>query len=479
MGRNPITARVMAIRQRSFLGRVTVGMSGQAFSRLIQAAYTIMLVPLLIRAWGLEGYGQWIALTALTSYLGLSNFGLVTTAANEMVIASSAGDEARARQTFQVSINLALYVVLPIIAAVVLVLGRVHVGRGLHLTQIGPSAAYTIIACMGAALWFQTLRGLNVAALYAAGSYAFAYYVQGVIKLIELAGIAVIVGGFAGSQAAAAMVIATAAFAELVVVAASARRAAAWARFDPFAFDRAWLARHVRPAVGFMVSNFATGGLMSQGPRVVLGAMLGGQAVAVYAVYGTAMRFVDQLLLTLVLPLEVEIAQCAGRRELARIYALIIKGTHVSWAMYLLVVCGLLLFGPLVFRIWTTDRIPFSYALMGLYMGLSAANLLGRVSLHALISTNRLYGISFALLITAAAAIGGGALLARSMGIGGMIVGGACGEAVNALVVIAATARWLGRPASGMLRDLLDFRGSLALMRTQGTALLSLLVRGR
>ena len=65
------------------------------------------------------------------------------------------------------------------------------------------------------------------------------------------------------------------------------------------------------------------------------------------------------------------------------------------------------------------------------------------------------------------------------MGIGGMSVGGACGEAVNALVVIAATARWLGRPASGMLRDLLDFRGSLALMRTQGTALLSLLVRGR
>ena len=332
---------------------------------------------------------------------------------------------------------------------------------------------------MGAALWFQTLRGLNVAALYATGSYGFAYYVQGAVKLIELGGIAVAVAGFAGSQAAAAVVIAAAALAELLVVAVSARRAAGWARFDPLALDRAWLARHVRPAVGFMVSNFATGGIMNQGPRVVLGALLGGQAVAVYAVYGTAMRFVDQLLLTLVLPLEVEIAQCAGRRELARIYGLIIKGTHISWAMYLLVVCGLLLFGPLVFRVWTTDRIPFSYVLMGLYMVLSAANLQGRVSLHALISTNRLYGISFVLLIMAAAALGLGALLTRPMGVAGMIVGGACGEAVNALVVIAATARWLGRPAPGMIRDLLDFKGSLAQMRTQGTMLLSRLGRSR
>jgi O-antigen/teichoic acid export membrane protein len=468
-----IAARVMGARQRSFLGRVTVGVSGQAFSRLVQAGYTLILLPLLIRAWGLEGYGQWIALTALTSYLSLSNFGLVTTAANEMVIASGAGDEARARQTFQVSINLTLYVVLPIIAAAVLVLGRMNVGRGLRLTQIDPSAAYTIIACMGAALWFQTLRGLNVAALYATGSYGFAYYVQGAVKLLELAGIAVIVAGFAGSQASAAVVIAAAALVELVVVAITARSAAGWARVDLLAFDRTWLARHVRPAVGFMVSNFATGGLMSQAPRVVLEALLGGQAVAIYAVYGTAMRFVDQLLLTLVLPLEVEIAQCAGRRELARIYELIIKGTHISWAMYLVVVGGLLAFGPLAFHVWTTDR------LMGLYMILSAANLQGRVSLHALISTNRLYGVSFVMLFVAAAAIGIGALLTRPMGIGGMIVGGALGEAVNSFVAIAATARWLGRPVSGMLRDLLELKGSLALMRAHGTMLIARLSGSR
>jgi O-antigen/teichoic acid export membrane protein len=457
----------MSPQQRGFLGRVTVGMSGQAFARIIQSGYTILLVPLLIRAWGVDGYGQWIALTALTSYMGLSNFGLVTTSANEMVIASGAEDSLRARKTFQVSINLTIVIVLPLILILVAGLSLMPVSRGLHLSQINSSAARVIIGCSGVTLWFQTLRGLMVAALYATGSYGFAYYVQGAMKLCELTGLALVVSFWAGSQVSAATLVALIAFVELLVIAVYARRAAPWARIDLRAFDRAWVRSQAKPAIGFMVSNLATQGLMTQGPRVVLGALLGGPAVALYSIYATAMKFVDQLLLTLVMPLEIEIAHASGRGDLKQIHRLIVFGTHIAWALFLCVTAGLLLFGPIVFRIWTTGRIEFNYGLMALFMCLSAANLQGRVSLHALISTNRLYGPSFLILICAAISIGLGALLTRLIGIDGMVLGGIGGEVINSAVVVVAVSYWLNKPVQSLLGDFFDFKGSLGQLRAK------------
>jgi O-antigen/teichoic acid export membrane protein len=462
----------MNIGRHSFLGRMTIGMSGQAFSRVISAGYTIVLVPLLIRAWGVDGYGQWIALTALTSYMGLSNFGLVTTSANDMVIASGAGDTARASRTFQVSINLTIYVVLPLILLLVAAFSLIPVSRDLNLTQINASAAMAIIACCGGTLWFQTLRGLMVAALYATGSYGFAYYVQGAMKLCELLGIGLVVTVFAGSQVSAAIVIAGAALVELLLIAVYARRAAPWARIDLRAFDRSWISSQAKPAIGFMVSNLSTAGLMIQGPRVVLGALLGGQAVALYAIYTTAIRFVDQLLLTVVLPLEVEIAHSAGRQNWRQIQRLIVLGTHVSWALFLLVALGLLLFGPTVFHIWTAGRIDFKYGLMALFIVMSAANLQGRVSLHALISTNRLYGPSFLMLVSAALAICLGTVLTTVLGIVGMVLGGIAGEIANSLIVIVAVAHWLGRPLSSVVGDLMDFKSSFGELQARAVAAL-------
>ena len=457
----------MSRASRGFVGRVTLGMSGQAFSRLVLAAYTVVLVPILIRAWGVDGYGQWIALTAVASYMGMSNFGLVTTSANAMVIATGAGDTSRARRTFQMSINVTLYVVLPIIALFVCILAMTPISRGLHLSQINSLSASLIIACCGASLWFQTLRGVMGAALFATGSYGLSYYVQGAVKLCELVGIAVAVSVFSGSQVAAAAWIAVMGFVELLVISACASRAASWARVDFRVFDRSWLYAQAKPTIGFLVSNFSTGGIMNQGPRVILSALLGGQAVALYAIYGTAMRIVDQLLLTMVLPLEVEIAHCAGAENFRRIYRLIVVGTHISWVFFLLVSAGLMMFGPIVFRLWTADRIHFSHGFMALYLCMSAANLQGRVSLHALTSTNKLFGPSFLIFGSAAASIGLGTAIARQIGIDGMVLGGIAGELVNSMIVVAAVSRWLGKPVKTMVADLLDLKSSMGELRAR------------
>ena len=418
------------------------------------------LVPILIRAWGVDGYGQWIALTALASYMGYSNFGLVTTSANEMVMAVGAGDADRAKRTFQMSLNLTLYVVLPLILVCLGMASAIPLAKVFRLTQMGQAEALAILSLMGAQLFMMTLRGLMVAALYANGSYGFAYYVSGSCKFLELVGIATAVTFFHGTQLTAAGVMTATAALDMSIVAIAAYRAASWARINLRRFDTAWVKTQIKPAIGFAISNLSIQGVLVQGPRVILSALLGGQAVALYAVYATAMRLVDQLLLMLALPLEIEIAHTVGRDDLPKTYWLITLGTQFSWVLFAAVACFLMLFGPVIFHFWARGQIAFRYDLMALYLVMSSCNQLGRISGHALISTNRLYGPSFVMLGCSLAAMALGAALVPPFGTVGMVLGGICGELMNSLVVIVSLCRWMKKPVAGFFVDMLNIAAS-------------------
>jgi O-antigen/teichoic acid export membrane protein len=452
--------------------RLTLGVSGQAFSRIVIALNTVVLVPVLVRAWGVGGYGQWIALTALATFMAYSNFGIVTTSANEMVMAAGAGDHDRARRTFQMSLNLTLYVVLPIILVVLGLAAVTPISQILRLTAISNRGALLILIFVAVQFWFQTARGLMVAALYATGHYGIGYYLAGAARLVELAGITIVVTFFHGTQVAAAAVMGGVAVVDAFVIAVITHRAAPWARMDLRNFDWAWVGQQAKPSVGFALSNLATMGVLIQGPRIVLAAILGGQAVAVYAIYGAAMRLMDQLLLMVVLPLEVEIAHSVGRKAIDQTYRLVSLGTQFSWLLFMAVASFLMLFGPLIFHFWTRGQIPFSYGLMALYLLMSACNQLGRVSAHALISTNRLYGLSFWTLGASLAALGVGALLTFPLKIDGMVIGGILGELGNSLIFIVVLTRWMDRPLSGFLLDQLNMSDTFAFARTRAMALL-------
>ncbi len=207
---------------------------------------------------GLSGYGQWIALTALASYLAYSNFGLVTTSAYEMVMAVGAGDEVRARRTFQMSVNLTLYVILPLILVMLAGLTRLPVVRIFRLSNISSTDAILILSLGASQIWIQTLRGMVVAALYAAGSYGFSYDISGFTKFLELMGIVAAVIFFKSSQLGAAEIMAACALLDLLIVSFYAHRTTPWARPDFLAFDTAWLAAQVKPAVGLAISTFPT-----------------------------------------------------------------------------------------------------------------------------------------------------------------------------------------------------------------------------
>lgn len=437
--------------------RILFGMSGQAFARAANAIYTIGLVPLLISAWGVIGFGEWMALTALLSYAGYGSFGIVTTGGNEVIMAIGAKDVGRARLAYQMSLNVTLYILAPILLVLAFMAEFVSLTELMNLHFISEHEA-TMVACFALTqIWLVTVRDMMATVLYGRGRYARVYALEGAARLAELLLIAVVVYFLKGGPAVVAAVSCLVGAFDLLVIALLKRRDDSWARPDLRIFDLRWLKSQARPSIGYMLSNLTTQSVLIQGPRVALGIVSGGQAVAIYSIYSTALRLVDQIVLLFAYPLEIEVAQNYERNELSRAYQLIVLGTQFAWTACLSASAGLLILGPWIFHAWTAGRVEFDHKLMLPFMLLAVVRQIGKVSAHALVGANRIFDTAKLMLPVALLALGIGSLLGLEFGTLGMVSGAIAGELAVSLLLIRSMTAWMQRSVADFGSDLMRF----------------------
>ena len=90
----------MSRLRRSLAGRLGRNLAAQLYNQTATLLIQLVLIPVLIFAWGIETYGVWLVLTALAAYLALSDLGLTFVAKNEMAMQAAAGDRENAVATF-------------------------------------------------------------------------------------------------------------------------------------------------------------------------------------------------------------------------------------------------------------------------------------------------------------------------------------------------------------------------------------------
>ncbi|WP_157786007.1 hypothetical protein [Bradyrhizobium yuanmingense] len=79
--------------------RVGATMLANLTNQAVVIISQIAVVPILITAWGVAGFGTWIVLSAVPTYLGLSDFGLSISAKSDMAIRMCREDVEGAAQT--------------------------------------------------------------------------------------------------------------------------------------------------------------------------------------------------------------------------------------------------------------------------------------------------------------------------------------------------------------------------------------------
>lgn len=329
------------------------------FFRLIQ-------VPLIVSALGVEDYGRWLVLYSLPSWLMLANLGFGSVAANEMSMSVAKEDLVKARQIF--STTLALVLLIDIIG-IAIVIPFAYLVHWESFLKAGPDRHHEIaMAIIYLALsvfisfFFEIfggrLRGARKSHLFVLLSSFYPW--TSLLGLVIILPFSHRFDHLALSQLGASILF-------FIIYQWTSWRVmpALSFSFKCIKFNRSgYLFRKGLAFQAFPLGN----ALIFQGNIIIVQAILGPAAVALFGTTRTLVRTVNQAMEMVNQAIWPEMSHLFGANELAKAAKLHRVGVGVSVALSCTGVLLLALLGKPIYTIWVGEEIHLSQHLLFIFL---------------------------------------------------------------------------------------------------------------
>lgn len=374
------------VRAGGAAGRIGRGLAVNVAGNAITALIQLVSVPLLLAAWGVATYGEWLILSAVPTYLALSDLGFATAAGNSMTMLAAHGKRSEA-----VTLGRQIWSFTTVTSGVA-VLAAILIGWALAAT-ISPDAAMSLpeVRIVLAALFLQVLVSIQYGMLdawyRAGGRYPLGVTFRQLGRLTEFGGLvaAVLLGG---GPAEAALAFLAASAMGLVLSSVALLRVVQWSSFRPQWPSGQTVRLMLSPGLAFM--TFPLGNAISvQGFMIVVGATLGSTALVAWSTMRTLTRMALQLMMSINLAVWPELSRSigSGNHELAR--TILRRAVQLSIVASLSMSVVLVLVGPAFIDWWTKGLVAPQFGLLGLLLLVMVANSLWFTIAIALVATNR------------------------------------------------------------------------------------------
>jgi O-antigen/teichoic acid export membrane protein len=402
---------------RARLARV---FSAQLYNQVATMGVQLALVPLLLHSWGAERYGIWLLLSAIPTYLTLSDFGFTFIAKNEMVMQVAADRRDDARRTFQ-SIFILLAIATPILLiAAIAAVWLVDVPRLLSLGSFPVNEARIVLMLLLANILLYQFQLLVSAGIRCENRAAAESSWAASARVGEGAAIAAI--ALAGGSLVA-VAVATVVNRLLFNIASYSwmRRRTPWLALGAASADRAEIRRLLHPALGYMLMPLSQA-LLIQGPVLVLGALAGPLQVVVFSTSRTLARVGTAATNMLNNTVVTEYSARAGVGDeagFARLFRLHLAISAAAIAVYSGAI--LLLDAPLM-HIFTHGKVTIVEPFFAIMVGAVAAEMLWTAMFTPISAINRHVAVTHWLLGTSMVGLGLCWLLAHRQGLAGAAI---------------------------------------------------------
>jgi O-antigen/teichoic acid export membrane protein len=266
--------------------KLALGAAANGLGPAVTAVTTIVSVPVFLSAWGPAAYGQWLLISAIPAYISVADFGVATAASNTITARRLTAERGELVEIFQSALALTTAGAL---AALLLAVGILSSDQ-FPLTPDAHMAAILL------AVWgFSNLYNSAVdAAFRADGDYLTGPFTLNMLRLFEWGGGMAALAISPQFSAVAAGFLGVRILGVLILLELSRRRAGpGW-----WGLKQARTARMReiwKPAMAFALYPLSNAVLI-QGSSLVIGAVLGPAAVAVYNTYRTLTRVATQAL---------------------------------------------------------------------------------------------------------------------------------------------------------------------------------------
>ena len=432
--------------------RLLKGLAGHAFNQPLGILIQLVSVPLLLAAWGVQMYGEWLIVMAIPAYLVRSDIGFTTAAYNEIAMQSGRGDRAGAGATFQ---TCWLVVTASSLVAALLVIVAAHVvpvGAWFGFTALVPAAVAWIVVALVVRVVINIQTELLNAGFVSAGAYGRGAFMQGLIRLLEFL---LLVGAVAAGLGpiGAAVGLAAGRLVGAVVMVVAMRRVSPWLHHGVAAANRRTARRLLGPGLGFCGMTVANM-LKIQGMVLVVGAVLGPAAVVVYSTLRMLTRSLEQILSTFHSTVQPEIAAAHGQGNMPLMRQLHGGACRVALWLALAAAAGLAVAGPWFVGVWTGGAVAVPGPLYAALIAVMVLNSIWIATLLVLHGLNRSRRLAVANLAIVAVGLGAAAVLGGTMGLTGVGLALLGVEAAMTVTIVNRTLRLLESPLFGFARAL-------------------------
>lgn len=423
---------------RAMRQRVLASMGAHSMGMAITIGIQLASLPLFLAVWDTAAYGTWLLISALPAYLAMADVGMVTAAGNRMTMAMGAGETALANRVFQSAQAFMLMICLPLAA-----LALPAIWWSPWPAEATPDQRVALMALTLAVL-LSFAGGLSEQVFKATHRYALGTTLSNLTRLAEWAGWMV---GLLAVGSFSAVAIGGLAFRMLgtllsMAVARVGDKGLAWGIRNATLES---IRLMIRPAVAFMA--FPVANAMSfQGVTLLVGALLGPVAVAVFSTYRTLARTAVQITAMFSHSLWPEFARLFGQRSMTKLRQLVLHSAWVNAAQVLLMCALLYFFAPWLLQTWTHGKIPFDPSAFGVLMAYAAIGGLWHVPRVLLMSTNQHGALALWTVLAAALCVALTAWVAPLMGLAGVSGAMLLSELLIAVVCIALALRAIAQP---------------------------------
>ncbi len=439
-------------------GRIARGLAANIGGMGVTLIIQLVSVPVFLAAWGVPTYGEWLVLSAVPTYVALSDLSFSSVAGNSMVMLEAAGKHQDAvmlgRRLWSIVTVMTGIVVLAAVAIALAFSGALGSGAA-----IPASEAQTVLVALFLQVAVGNQYGVLDAWYRAGGRYPLSATLRQLGRLFEFGALmgAVLLGAGPGAAAIAFLAGSVAGFGVSWVV---LRRAVTWAVFRPERLHLQTFRDLLVPGVAYMA--FPIGNALSiQGMTIVVGTNLGVAAVVVFATTRTVTRVALQAMGALGNSIWPELSRTVGGGHLDEARVILRRATQLAIAASLSLVVGLAVFAPAMIRWWTHGAVEPPKDLLYPLLLVVVCNTFWHTVFLVLLATNRHKRVAAVYLLGTATALLGAVPLTAVFGLTGAAISLLVIDVAMAGVVLPSSLQVTGDSPGAFVRALADVPGAV------------------
>ena len=366
--------------------RLVRGCSATSLGPIFTSIIQLVSVPVLLHVWGTAKYGDWLVLSAIPTYLTLTDLGLGDASASDMTMRAGANDREGALRTFQSAWVLVTSVSLSVLVLASVVVWWIPWQRWLKLSGISSTQAAAVIFVLGAYVIVSQQTGVAESAYRADGYFATGTSRMAILRLVEAAfgiGVAALGGGLLTVACTYLLVrlLGTITYALLLL------RLSPWIRYGIRHARWETVRQMVAPGAGFMMLPLGYA-FSLQGFTIVIGARLGPIAVVSFSTLRTLSRVSLQLAGVIKHSVWPELSRAFGAGDIALARRLHRRACQAALGLSIIGGLFLWVFGPTIYRFWVGNGIAFDAVCFHALLLVVVTNSLWDMSSVIPISTN-------------------------------------------------------------------------------------------